>query len=122
MFEEYSLYIGEKSFYEMIYVSLIRKTLDEKKKEFLIQKMLLESEAGLYLWLVQHFDYDLLEFTRKSTKIYSNVEAFVDDHVSIDKLKIKYFEPVFLFLIAIWFLTFLSFLAFSKKQKTIHLF
>ena len=99
MFDENSLFISEKSFYEIIYVGTIRKTLDEERKTFLKEKLLFETEAGLYYWLVRNFDYDLLEFIRKNTKIYTTVEQYIDDQVSIQNLRIEYFKPVFLALL-----------------------
>ena len=100
MFDEHSLFVGEKSFYEIIYVAVMRKTLDNERKAFLSEKVLLESETGLYYWLVRNFDYDLLDFIRKSAKIFTNVDQYIDEQVSIQELRIEYFKPVFFALLA----------------------
>lgn len=101
MFDEHSLFVGDHSFYEIIYVAAIRKTLDDERKRFLKEKHLLETEAGLYFNLVKNFDADLLEFIRKSANIYTNVESYIDDQVDIQELRIEYFKPVFIALL-IW--------------------
>lgn len=101
MFDEHSLFVGERSFYEIIYVAAIRKTLDDERKQFLKEKLLLETEAELYFNLVKNFDADLLEFIRKYAKIYTNCESYIDEQVFIQELRFEYFKPVFVALL-IW--------------------
>ena len=108
MFDEHSLFVGAKSFYEIIYVAAIRNTLDDQRKTFLKEKILLETEAGLYYRLVQNFDHDLLEFIRKSAKIFTNVDQYIAEQVFIGELKIKYFKPVFFALLTLDLLLFLA--------------
>ena len=81
-----------------------------------LSRLLIETEAGLYMNLINNFDYDLLEVIRKSTKIYSNVEQFVDEHVATEELKFDYFKPVVLGLL-IWEIILLC-LLYSPKLLT----
>lgn len=113
MFDEHSLFVGQKSFYEIIYVGAIRKTLDDQRKRFLKETILLETEAGLYYRLVQNFDHDLLEFIRKGAKIFTNVDQYIDEQVFIQELKLEYFKPVLFALLALDLLLFLALCIFN---------
>ena len=109
--KQFLVFRKRKSYYEMLYVMYIRRSLDESKKSSLFERISKGTEAGLFQDMYNRIEKDMVAGIMKRMSVYESLEDFVCDYTKIEIVQLDNYKKIFTYLLLLLIVFLVMFLA-----------
>ena len=93
--KQFLVFRKPKSYYEMLYVIYMRRSLEPDKKSSLLDRIVRGTEAGLFQDMYNRIEKDMVASLMKRLVVYDSLEDFVYDYTNVEIVQLENYKRIF---------------------------